>query len=208
MTYFHKKYLVAVNLMAFVLFVLMLLSVLNQSAFLVLDEWISMHIPHIRMQWLDPLVVWVTDMNGIKGAVLFSVFVTGVFIWKRWYSDIWFYLVVSLGATGLFAGIKSLVERTRPDISIIEVGGFSFPSGHTTMATAMAFSLYFILSDKTDKREVRAALFIMALGWSLIIASTRIYLGVHWFSDVVGGFGLGLWWVTLVKLVWGARKTS
>jgi len=200
--------LIIVNLMALLLFAAMWLSVWLEASLTEIDQWISAHMFHLRIEWLNVVVKGITDMNSFAGAALFSAVVISVFIWKRWYRDIWFYLVVTFGATALFAGIKAVVGRMRPDAAIIEAGGFSFPSGHTTMATAMAFALYFILRKKTKNREMHALLFVMALGWSLLIASTRLYLGVHWFTDVLGGFGLGLWWVTLVELFWREKQGS
>ncbi len=162
----------------------------------------------LREPCFDPIVKMITDINGIFGAAIFSVLVVVLFAWLKWYRDIVFYLSVTLGATGVFVLIKQLVVRSRPESAIIEIGGYSFPSGHTTMATAMAFALYFILSEKTQNRTVKACLFLIALGWSLLIASTRLYLGVHWFSDVVGGFGLGLFWVTAVGLLFPMKPYS
>ena len=196
------------NLFGLSLFAVMLVNVVYDGRVLMLDTWISGHMHLLREAWLDPIVKMITDINGILGAALFSVLVVVLFAWLKWYRDIVFYLSVTLGATGVFVLVKQLVVRNRPGDAIIEISGYSFPSGHTTMATAMAFALYFILSGKTTSRTVKVCLFLLALGWSLLIALTRLYLGVHWFSDVVGGFGLGLFWVTAVGLLFPPKPCS
>jgi len=179
----------------------MLAGVLRQNSLLTIDNWVSEHMYFVQLVWLDPIVKIITDINGLLGAALFSVGIVVLLVWRREYRNATFYLIVVLGATALFILVKQLVVRSRPESAIIEIGGYSFPSGHTTMATAMAFALYFILLQTTQLRQYRRVLFSLALGWALLIASTRLYLGVHWFSDVVGGFGLGLFWVTAVRLL-------
>jgi undecaprenyl-diphosphatase len=96
--------------------------------------------------------------------------------------------------------IKLLVERARPVLKIINEQGFSFPSGHSTMSMAMALSLYFIFADSISSRAGRIVLLVVALLWPILIAFTRVYLNVHWLSDTLAGFSLGIFWVTLVLL--------
>jgi undecaprenyl-diphosphatase len=202
MTSIRKQKLIVINILGLSLFAAMLYTVCNDALLTMLDQWISTSMPHVRRAWLDPVVTWITDLNGMTGAGIFSVVLIGIFVWKRWTSAVKFYLITVSGAAVLFIAVKMVVVRSRPEASIIEIGGYSFPSGHTTMATAMAFGLYFILSEWTKDQKVRAGLFLIALGWALLIAVTRVYLGVHWLTDVVGGFGLGIWWVTLVRLLY------
>lgn len=193
---------VIANLFGLSLFVMMLVSVVYDGRLLMLDKWINSHMHLLREPWLDPIVKMITDLNGILGAMLFSLGVVVLFAWLKRYRDIAFYLSVTLGATALFVAVKHLVARSRPEMAVLEIGGYSFPSGHTTMATAMAFALYFIFSEHTATRAVKRSLFLLALFWSLLIAFTRLYFGVHWFSDVVGGFGLGIFVATGLKLLW------
>ena len=202
MTPERKQKLIVINIMGLSLFAVMLYCVYNDALLTALDRWISASMPHVRRAWLDPVVKWITDLNGMVGAAIFSVVLIGIFVLKRWGSAVKFYLITVVGATVLFIAVKMVVARSRPEASIIEIGGYSFPSGHTTMATAMAFGLYFILSEWTKDQKVRTGLLLIALGWALLIAATRVYLGVHWLTDVVGGFGLGIWWVTLVRLLY------
>ena len=197
-----------VNLFALTLFAVMWWSVTHDAWLLTIDEQVRSMIPSLRIEGMDGVVKMLTDMNGFVGAALFFVVVVILFWYKRWYRAIWFYAVTTFGATGLFAIVKFMVARTRPEGAIIEMGGYSFPSGHTTMAVAMAFGLYFILKERTTQTAIAVVLFVAALGWALLIASTRLYLGVHWFTDVVGGFGLGLWWVTLVWILWRKRPLT
>ncbi len=199
-----KSLLLMMNLLSLLLFISLLVAVLNNAWLTEVDRWISTHMHLLRIEWLNSVVEWVTNVNGLIGVAVFSAIVIAFFAGRRWYADIGFFALATAGATGLFVLVKMLVGHVRPDTAIIEVGGYSFPSGHTTMATAMAFALYFVLSEKTQERYLRSLLFLLAFGWALLIASTRLYLGVHWLTDVMGGFGLGLWWVTLLQLF---RKT-
>ncbi len=201
-------FLWVVNLFALTLFAVMWWSVTHDAWLLTIDEQVRSMMPSLRIERMDGLMKMLTDMNGFVGAALFFTAVVILFWYNRWYRAIVFYTVATLGATGLFAIVKFMVARTRPEGAIIEMGGYSFPSGHSTMAAAMAFGLYFILKERIGRTVIAVVLFVAALGWALLIASTRLYLGVHWFTDVVGGFGLGVWWVTLVRIVWGKRPLT
>jgi len=195
-----RKKLLIVNMLSLVLFMLMLVNVVWQTSLVEVDLWVNSHMDMLRSDALVPIVRMVTDINGFVGAALFFLLVSGIFFWKGWIKEIWFFLFSTLGATALFALIKAGVGRSRPVGTVLEISGYSFPSGHTTMATAMAFALYFILKEKTTSTVIQFGLLIGALGWALLIAWTRLYLDVHWFTDVIGGVGLGLFWVTLLKL--------
>jgi undecaprenyl-diphosphatase len=196
----NRKRLLVVNLFALILFLVMWYGVVHQQAsFLEADHWINSRMDILRNEAWIPLVKMLTDVNGLIGATLFSLGVTAFFLWKRWFKETAFFLLATVGASILFALVKSVVERGRPVSSVLDVSGYSFPSGHTTMATAMAFALYMVLQEKTTLLYVKIWLFAVALGWSLVIAWTRLYLDVHWFTDVIGGFGLGLFWVTFLK---------
>jgi len=198
----RNMYLWVVNGMALLLFVSIWRGVTAGSWFAGADRWVSLHASSVRREWLDPLVQMLTDMNGLWGAALFAIVVSGILAWRHRYAEAGFYLAVWLGSMALFGGIKSLVARARPESAVIAEGGYAFPSGHTTMAAAMAFALYFIIRER---QRGRACLFWwIALGWAVLIALTRLYLGVHWLSDVTAGFALGVWWVTLLKIVWRA----
>jgi undecaprenyl-diphosphatase len=196
------KRMVWIHIGAFILFVTILANVQYGEVWVAFDRQVSEQMVDMRKVWLTPLCIVVTDMNSMWGATLFSVVTVAIFAFKKWWHDIVFYLIVMFGATALFGGIKVWVARSRPELSILEAGGYSFPSGHTTMATAMALGLYMILHRKIESIWGRRILLVLALGWAVLIGCTRLYLGVHWLTDVVGGFALGLWWVTCVTLVW------
>ena len=198
--------LFTVMIFALALFAVMLLLVQTTGHAPAVDGWVQEMMLQWRMDAMVPFVKALTDMNSFAGAFLFSLPVVVFFAWKRWYSDIAYFLTATLGATALFIAVKLSVGRMRPEASVLEAGGYSFPSGHTTMATAMAFALYFVLRDKTGSKRLQCLLCCLALGWAGLIGWSRLYLGVHWFTDVVGGFGLGLFWVTMLRLLWSQKK--
>lgn len=114
-----------------------------------------------------------------------------------------FYLVSSMIlSTILNTIIKFMVKRNRPINMLIEQGGFSFPSGHSQASACIAASLYLIFRNHvTDRRKRRIAVLILSI-FSIYIAFTRLYLGVHYFSDVVTGLLTGLFIANLVEYLY------
>lgn len=94
------------------------------------------------------------------------------------------------------------VHRPRPPREhwLAPASGYAFPSGHTTTATIGYGLMAALLALLTTSRRRRAALLFAAIVVALGIGLSRVYLGVHWLSDVIGGWSLGVLWITLVLL--------
>lgn len=110
-----------------------------------------------------------------------------------------FLLATLIGALVLDDAIKFFVGRPRPNLSpLVHATGFSFPSGHALAATAMCAALAYVLSRRAGWRT-GVWIWAAALFLSSLVAATRVYLGVHWPTDVIGGMILGAFWVAFVS---------
>lgn len=114
-----------------------------------------------------------------------------------------FYLVSSMLLSTLINTIfKFIVKRNRPLNMLIEQSGFSFPSGHSAASACLAAAIYLIIRNhSTNKRLRRLSIFILSI-FSIYIAFTRLYFGVHYFSDVVTGLLSGLFVANLVEYLY------
>ena len=92
--------------------------------------------------------------------------------------------------------LKNLISRARPDLLAYPATGFAFPSGHATRAVAFYGFLLFILWPRLTSMWKKIALIITAL-IILGIGFSRLYLGVHYLSDVVAGYLIGAFFVWL-----------
>lgn len=114
---------------------------------------------------------------------------------KRRGDAAWLFLTIAIGRLGI-EGLKLVVARPRPPVAdwLERVNSWSFPSSHSagTMMTCVALALLFGQGDGAVLVALFAALFV---GW------TRVALGVHWPSDVMAGWGIGLVWVGLALSV-------
>ena len=86
---------------------------------------------------------------------------------------------------------KVLIGSNRPFIPDMATLGYSFPSGHAALAAAFFLTLYFFARDHLKDWEQKVGLLILAILLSLLVGASRLILGVHWFSDVIGGFLIG-----------------
>ncbi|MFR3450586.1 MAG: phosphatase PAP2 family protein [Collinsella sp.] len=120
----------------------------------------------------------------------------------------WFCTVNLAGSTILNQLLKFAIQRPRPDVSLrlVEIGGFSFPSGHSM--AAMAFFGLFIWLTWRYVRDRRARVGLTAFLCVMIAAVgfSRVYLGVHYASDVLGGFCASLIWLAVYTKVAGRRS--
>lgn len=106
---------------------------------------------------------------------------------------------------------KNLFTRTRPDYieHLVEESTYSFPSGHAMGMTIILGSLAFVIYRLISKRLFFKYLAIFyCLATAIIVGLSRIYLGVHYPSDVLAGFSLGGAWVLLSISVYGITATN
>jgi undecaprenyl-diphosphatase len=121
----------------------------------------------------------------------------------RWYSIT--IPVVSLGGLSLMVILKNLFGRPRPEDPLLRtVSGLSFPSGHALLSTAFYGLLIYLVWHNVANKFLRWLLISLLLLLILIIGLSRIYLRVHYASDVLAGFAMGLIW--LVLSIWIVRK--
>jgi undecaprenyl-diphosphatase len=196
----NRKHLVVLNMLSLSVFFILFYAVLTDKYLLKVDSWISTHIPALQTPFWTDIVIFITNINGVRGSLILSLFIIAFLVIKNYYHELLFYIVSYAGASVLFAVIKILVERTRPVLKIINEQGFSFPSGHSSMSMAIALACYFIFVNKVSSSLGRKLLLIFCIIWPILIAFTRVYLNVHWFSDTLAGFSLGIFWVTLILL--------
>ncbi len=197
---YFKMYplLMVVNLFALMLFLIMTDIVLDKNVSFVWDERIRSMITTMRSSQLDHFVELFTNLNGRAGVIFFSLIILSILIYNKWFRDIQFYIISVIGASIAYTSIKYSIQRIRPSLEIVDIAGYAFPSGHTTVATATSLAVYFIFIKKLKHKTLRILLVLICIAWPLMIAVSRVYLDVHWLSDVIAGLGLGVFWVTLL----------
>jgi undecaprenyl-diphosphatase len=117
----------------------------------------------------------------------------------------WFLLCVIGGVTILLNVTKVIVSRDRPAIrQLTGFSGSSFPSGHAATAAASFAALALLLGLRRSHR-VKAMFTGAGVGIAVAVASTRVLLGVHWFTDVLAGLVLGWAWFAVCSIAFGGR---
>ena len=116
-----------------------------------------------------------------------------------------FLVAVVIGQTLMSTQIKDLLDRVRPTANpIAHTLGPSFPSGHTTGAAA-CFAAFALVLGRGRSRNTQAVLAGAAVFIAIAVAASRVLLGVHWLTDVLGGLALGWGWFALCSIAFGGR---
>ncbi|WP_201353244.1 phosphatase PAP2 family protein [Hydrogenimonas urashimensis] len=144
-----------------------------------------------RSPFWDRAMIAITRLGSMPAVMLFSVVIGILFLNAGRIRELFWYLfslfVAALSATAL----KEMIGRERPADAMLSLDSFAFPSWHATLSMAIAASLaIFLLS--TVRIKHRWSLFWILLAWPLLIGFSRIYLHLHWFTDVLAGWGIGL----------------
>jgi undecaprenyl-diphosphatase len=176
------------------------------------DEW-ALHLARrpndparlIGPPWLAESITDVTALGSPTVLVIVLLSSVGYLALRHRYDEVLFVVVASAGGGALSAGLKDLYERGRPNIvpHLVHVNGLSFPSGHSTEAMVIYLTLGALLARFAARRAVRVYLVVNALALTFLIGVTRVCLGVHYPTDVLAGWAVGLAWALLCWL--GAR---
>jgi membrane-associated phospholipid phosphatase len=154
-------------------------------------------------------------VTNLGSTVAMAVLAVAVGVWL-WFAGRRADAVLAVGAMSgaglVFRGLKELLDRPRPplDGQLVHATNESLPSGHATMAIVVIGTLI-VLAWQGRAPAGRAVLVAAATLWVGAVGLTRIYLGVHWFSDVVAGWLVGGAWLALCVAAWSwwrARTTA
>lgn len=153
----------------------------------------------IGPQWLVQLALDVSALGGTTFICLLTA-AAALFLalHKRWTRMIT--LVTAIGGAAILNSVfKVSLHRERPSIAthLTEVWSSSFPSGHAMISAATYLTVGMMLAGTQQSRRVRIYVVSLAVAITILIGVTRIYLGVHWPSDVVGGWCAGAAWALL-----------
>lgn len=143
---------------------------------------------------------FIGSTKPVIGIAVVAILLLGLAL-RRWREIV--LLVCSLGGSTLLNSLaKSLFRRERPSLHrLIEETGFSFPSGHSMAAICLYGALVYILWRRIGGRSWRVAIAAVGIAVIALIGCSRIYLGVHYPSDVVGAYLLGGCWLAIIAAV-------
>jgi undecaprenyl-diphosphatase len=179
------------------------------------DDGISKFVQSFRNDTLTSFFTFITNL-GDRNAYITITVVLGGFLWFRFKN--WKFTVqtvsVLLLATLSNIAIKNLIHRARPLTEhLVDVNTLSYPSGHSMSAMAFYGFLVYLSLTSNMARLLKICLSTLLIILVCSIGLSRIYLGVHFPSDVAAGFMGGLIWVTLCAItfnvieLWRKKRT-
>ena len=163
--------------------------------------------------WLDVAAIEVTAVGDILVVLTIAV-VAGTLLYLLGRSDYAALVAVATGGAGIVNPVlKAIFDRPRPQVfewRAHQVGSPSFPSGHAAMSMVLFLVLVYIVHRLSQRRWIELLAFVLGGLMILLIGVSRIYLGVHYPSDVLAGYVVGFSWAVFcavgVELLWHTRR--
>ena len=144
-----------------------------------------------------------TALGGVTVLTLLTLAVAGFLRLRKMYGAMWLVLLATLG--GLLAStiLKSFFERPRPSLvpHLAKVYTSSFPSGHSMLSATVYLTLGALLTRFVHQRLLKAYFLIVALVITFLVGVSRVFMGVHYPTDVLAGWAAGLTWALTCWLV-------
>jgi undecaprenyl-diphosphatase len=160
--------------------------------------------------WVEELGRDLTALGGFAFLSLVSLAVISHLVLRRTPKRAAFVAAAVSGAMALSFSLKSLFDRPRPDLvpHLSHVATSSFPSGHSMLSAAVYLTLGSLLARFESSVLLKAHILAWSLLWAALAGVSRVYLGVHWPSDVLAGWAAGAAWSSLCWLVarWLQRR--
>ena len=154
-------------------------------------------------EWLRKFMVDVTALGGIPVLAVITVLVAGYLLAVRKPGTATFVAIAVWSGAAAGTLLKELFLRARPDLvgHLVEVDTASFPSGHAMNSAIAYLTLAALLARGARGRPVRIYLLAVGVGLTVLIGVSRVYLGVHWPTDVIAGWCVGAAWAVLCSLI-------
>lgn len=152
--------------------------------------------------WFEVFVRDITALGGLGPLAIFTTAVVGYLVLSGRRKAAVLLAVSILGGAMLSFGLKELFGRVRPDVvpHLTRVSTASFPSGHAVLSTVVYVTLGSMLAP-AQRGRLRVYVIAVAFMLASLVGVSRVYLGVHWPSDVAAGFAVGSAWAGMTWLI-------
>jgi undecaprenyl-diphosphatase len=192
-----------VLLVALVAFGWLLSKVVHDDGIGRADSGLSRWLAGERTADLNQVTRWTTLLSETITVTVLAVLAVAItaLVWRRWREPMLVAVAVA-GEVAIFLVVTMLVDRKRPPVPHLDEAPptSSFPSGHTAATIALWGALAVLASERARSALVRGLFLTLAVLLPLLVASSRMYRGMHYLSDVLGGALLGgLWLVAAVR---------
>ena len=191
-----SKWRVCINIISLLVFIGILLGALYNLGFNSIDFSLNSFMSTIENSLLTNLSIAVSFIFDINSIIIISL-ILSAYLWVKFSKkdSIFFILTIMLGG-GVAYILKDIIQRARPLNSLVTETSFAFPSGHATIAVVFFGLLIYLIFKKSKSKNLKLSALLISVFLVLLICFARLYLNVHWFSDVLGGIAIGLFILT------------
>jgi undecaprenyl-diphosphatase len=178
-----------------------LLVTFFRSSFHTVDVAVNVWIPSIQSSSFTVIAKGIAVVFDTTSLLLFSLVLAAYLFIKKYRAESLLLLGVMGGDALIVSVVKGLVQSPRPLNGLVVYSGFSFPSGHAAGSIVFCGSLAFFAWQHWKSTRARASIGIGVAAVTSVVGFSRVYLNVHWFSDVLGAGMLGVFWLSFAVLV-------
>jgi undecaprenyl-diphosphatase len=152
--------------------------------------------------WLTGMMIDITALGGATIIFMITAAVVFYLLIQKQYEFMWLILIATIGGAIIAFGLKELFARERPPLMfhLLPVKSMSFPSGHAMMSSVVYLTQGALLAKVQSNKNLRIYILLAAMILVFLIGISRIYLGVHYPTDVLAGWSVGLAWASLCWL--------
>lgn len=152
--------------------------------------------------WLSEAARDVTALGGVAVLTLLTVLVTAQFLLRREWAAAALVALTAISGTMISNVLKLIFHRPRPEFTaIMEYGQGSFPSGHSTASAVIYLTFGLMLAKAADTRSMRVFYISAAILLTGLVGVSRLYLGVHYPTDVAAGWSIGAAWALICAMI-------
>lgn len=169
----------------------------------VVFELVSPYTNGDRTEWMKKISFLGNHQFLIPANLLLIAF----FVYVKKHKDALLVAVVALSSLGLMSLLKNMIRRYRPSSPLVDgITNFSFPSGHALMSVAFYGLLSIYAVKRIHNPVIKASILLLLFAIILLIGFSRVYLRVHYTTDVIAGFSIGTCW--MLFCFWLLNKTA
>ena len=203
----YELFTLILNIVALLIFATTLDKLIDGSFQLNFDVWVNLLMQNLNLKhvFFSGFAKIISNIGSVYTMAILGIIVAIYFAYnKKWRSSAIIFLTTTL--TGAISGLmKTYFMSPRPINSIIVLSDPSFPSSHASMSAGILFAIIYLFAPRIHSWIRRESMIVISVLGIIAIGTSRLILNVHWFSDIIAGWSLGIFIATgsilLVKYI-------